>query len=183
MARIYTRWGDKGETNLLFGGRVSKADLRCEAYGSVDEAVSTLGLARSLVEDSDLQDTIMKLQRELFVVGAELATDTSNYSKLLENFNVVTEEMVNHIEKIIDEMIEQIDMPKAFIIPGASKGSAALDVARTVIRKAERRVVDLKEHDLLKNGYIINYLNRLADLVFVMARFEDRKLPLDIVTG
>lgn len=183
MARIYTRWGDKGDTNLLFGGRVSKADLRCEAYGSVDEAVSTLGLARSLVEDSELQDTIKKLQRELFIVGAELATDPSNYAKLLQNFNVVTQDMVNHIEIIIDEMIEQIDMPKAFIIPGASKGSAALDVARTVIRKAERRVVDMKEHDLLKNMYIINYLNRLADLVFVMARFEDRKLPLDLVTG
>jgi len=183
LARIYTRWGDEGNTSLLFGGRVSKADARCEACGCVDEAVAALGLARSLVEELRLQDIIKAFQRELFVVGAELATDPSNYSKLVENFSVVTQDMVDHIETLIDEMIEESNMPHAFIIPGASKGSAALDVARTVIRRTERRVVDLKEQDLLNNSYIISYLNRLADLVFVMARYEDRKLPLDIVTG
>lgn len=183
MPRIYTKSGDQGETGLLFGGRVSKTDPRCEAYGTVDEAVSALGLARSLVVDERLKEIIMEVQRELFVVGGELATDASNYSMLKERFSVVTQEMVDRLEALIDELNGQMTLPNAFIIPGASPASGAIDMARSILRRAERRVVALKEQGLLHNIVLLQYMNRLADLAFVMARYEDRHLPVEALTG
>lgn len=183
MPRIYTKSGDQGETGLLFGGRVSKTDPRCEAYGTVDEAVSALGLARSLVQDDRLREIIMEVQRELFVVGGELATDASNYSMLKERFSVVTQEMVDRLEGLIDELNGQMTLPNAFIIPGASPASGAIDLARSILRRAERRVVALKEQGMLHNPALLQYLNRLADLAFVMARYEDRHLPVEALTG
>ena len=183
MPKIYTRHGDEGETGLLYGGRVSKADPRCEAYGTVDEAVSALGLARSLVKAENLKATIKTIQRDLFTVGAELATDPKEYAKLQKHFSVVTPEMVDHLEGLIDELNQEITLPRAFIIPGASAASGALDLSRSILRRAERRVVALKEQDLLANSQVLKYINRLADLIFVMARYEDRDLPFEALTS
>jgi len=183
LPKIYTRHGDEGETGLLYGGRVPKTDPRCEAYGTVDEAVSALGLARSLVKSDRLKDIIKLVQRELFTLGAELATDPKEYSKLQKHFSVVTPEMTAHLEDLIDELNQEITLPRAFIIPGASAASGALDLGRSILRRAERRVVALKEQDLLGNPQVLKYINRLADLIFVMARYEDRDLPLETLTG
>ena len=183
MPKIYTRYGDEGETGLLYGGRVSKADPRCEAYGTVDEAVSTLGLARSLVKTESLKDTIKAIQRDLFTVGAELATDHKEYAKLQKHFSVVTQEMIDHLEHLIDGLNQEITLPRAFIIPGASMGSSALDLSRSILRRAERHVVVLKEKGLLANPHVLKYINRLADLIFVMARYEDRDLPFESLTS
>ena len=183
MPKIYTRHGDEGETGLLYGGRVPKTDPRCEAYGTLDEAVAALGLARSLVKSDKLKDIIKMVQRELFTVGAELATDPNEYSKLQKHFSVVTPDMIAHLEDLIDELNQEITLPRAFIIPGASAASGALDLGRSILRRAERRVVALKEQDLLGNPQVLKYINRLADLVFVMARYEDRDLPLEALTS
>jgi cob(I)alamin adenosyltransferase len=183
LPKIYTRHGDEGETGLLYGGRVPKTDPRCEAYGTVDEAVSALGLARSLVKSDKLKVIIKNVQRELFTVGAELSTDPKEYSKLQKHFSVVTPEMTAHLEDLIDELNQEITLPRAFIIPGASTASGALDLGRSILRRAERRVVALKEQGLLGNPQVLKYINRLADLVFVMARYEDRDLPFEILTS
>ena len=183
MPRIYTRHGDEGKTGLLYGGRVSKADLRCEAYGTVDEAVSALGLARSLVTTPRLRDAIKGAQRDLFTVGAELATDPKEYAKLEKHFSVVTQEMTDNLESLIDDLNREMSLPRAFIIPGASTASGALDLSRSILRRAERRVVSLKEQGLLVNPHVLKYINRLADLIFVMARYEDRDLPFEALTG
>ncbi len=181
--RIYTRSGDEGETGLLFGGRVSKSDIRAEAYGSTDHAVSAIGLARAMSVEDRVKDALLDVQREMFMIGAELATHTENRAILLERFQIVTQDHVARLESLIDEIGEQVELPPNFIIPGASSGSAALDVARTQVRTAERRVVELREAGLLPNVHVLIYLNRLSDLLFMLARYEDRHLPFEIVTG
>ena len=181
--RIYTKSGDEGETGLLFGGRVSKAHIRTETYGSTDHAVSAIGLARALSADSAVKDILLEVQREMFMISAELATDNSNRHHLLERFKIVSEENVARLESLIDDLNEQVELPPKFIIPGASPGSAAIDVARTQIRTAERRVIELRNREMLPNEQILIYLNRLSDLLFMLARYEDRSLPMEIVTG
>lgn len=181
--RIYTKTGDTGETRLLFGGRVSKTDPRCEAYGATDQAVSAMGLARALSSDRRVKEILLQVQREMFTVGAELATDPGQYHNLQANFVVVTSEMVDRLETLIDELDSQIDLPSAFIVPGASAASSALDVARSLLRTGERRVVALQEQGLLANPEVLRYLNRLADLLFMLARYEDRGLPFEVLTG
>ena len=181
--KIYTRRGDEGETGLLYGGRVSKTDPRCEAYGTTDEAVSALGLARALSQEPRVKEILLQVQRELFTVGAELATDAAEYDKLKKHFSVVTPDMVERLERFIDELDGQIQLPRAFIIPGASPASAALDVARTVLRRAERRAVALRDQGYLQNPHVLHYLNRAADLLFMLARYEDRRLPFEKLTG
>ena len=181
--RIYTKFGDQGETSLLYGGRVSKNNPHSEAYGITDEAVSTMGLARSLSEDSRVKDTLRDLQRDLFTIAAELATDPGKYELFQQHFKPVTQEMVENLEHIIDSLEEDVDMPKVFILPGGTPASSAIDMARCIIRTAERRVVALKEDDLLTNTQILAYLNRLGDLLFVLARYQDRDLPIERATG
>jgi cob(I)alamin adenosyltransferase len=183
MKRIYTKGGDTGETGLLYGGRVSKADPRCEAYGSIDEAVSALGLARALSHDSQVQEVVIKLQRELFTLGAELATDAAEYAKLQQHFSTVTPEMTTHLEAVIDVLAEQVQLPRAFVVPGGSAASGALDLARAVLRRAERRTVALHEQKLLLNAEVLRYLNRATDLVFMLARFEDRHISAEYLTN
>ena len=183
MPKIYTRYGDQGETGLLYGGRVSKADPRCEAYGTTDEAISTLGLARALSSDQRVREIILEVQRELFTVGGELATAPDHYQTFLKHFQPNTPEMVTRLEQLIDQLNGELSLPRSFIIPGASPASAALDVARSTLRRAERRVVDLKERGLLGNDEVLRYLNRLADLVFILARYQDRDLPVEALTG
>lgn len=181
--RVYTKFGDKGETSLLYGGRISKNNPHTEAYGITDEAVSAMGLARALSDDQRVKDILRELQRELFTIAAELATEPSKYELFQQHFKPVTPEMVTNLENTIDSLEEGVEMPKVFILPGGSPTSAALDLARCIIRTSERRVVALKEQGMLTNDLIIQYLNRLGDLLFVLARYQDRLLPLEKVTG
>ena len=178
--RIYTRKGDSGTTGLLFGGdRVSKADLRTDAYGTTDEAVSALGLARASIgaatdrTEVRLAELILRLQRELFVVGAELATHTDRRDRLTDGATRVTEPMISALEGEIDALEELVEQPKEFVLPGESMTGAALDLARTTIRRAERRSVALAASGALPDSQVVPYLNRLADLLFVMARVAD----------
>jgi cob(I)alamin adenosyltransferase len=170
MPRIYTRTGDEGTTGLLYGGRVSKADPVTEAYGTTDEAVAALGVARALADDGAGED-LLRLQRELFVVGADLATNPRARGRLQPGVSLVTPEMVEGLEQRIDDLVAERPLPEAFVVPGANPASAALDVARGVVRRAERRAVELArggpEHS---NPEVARYLNRLSDLLFVLAR-------------
>jgi cob(I)alamin adenosyltransferase len=170
MPRIYTRTGDDGTTGLLFGGRVSKADLATEAYGTTDEAVAALGLARALAADAETRAELLDLQRELFVVGADLAANPKQRARLEPGTSLVTAEMVARLEERIDELVAGHPLPETFVVPGASPVSAALDLARSVVRRAERRVVALRQSGAQLNPEALRYLNRLSDLLFVLAR-------------
>jgi cob(I)alamin adenosyltransferase len=153
MVKIYTRKGDDGTTSLWYGGRVAKTDARTEAYGSIDEANSALGVARSLCKaegQADLHATILSLQENLFVAGAELATAPEAADRL---------------------------QPPHFVIPGGTELSAALDVARSAIRRAERRTVELRDSEDLASDAVLRYLNRASDLAFALARFADEDNP------
>jgi cob(I)alamin adenosyltransferase len=178
--RIYTRKGDTGTTGLLYGGdRVSKADLRTDAYGTTDEAVSALGLARAAIgtatdrTESRLATLALRLQRELFVVGAELATHLDRRGRLDPGTTLVTEAMVAALEGEIDALEADHPMPAEFVLPGESMAGAAFDLARTTVRRAERRAVALGDAGALPDSQVVPYLNRLADLLFVMARAAD----------
>ena len=168
---------------MLYGGRISKNDLHTEAYGITDEAVSAMGLARATTDDPRVKDVLRDLQRELFTIAAELATEPDKYELFQQHFQPVTEEMVTNLETIIDGLEEDVEMPKVFILPGGSPSSAAIDLARCIIRTAERRVVALREAGKLTNDLIITYLNRIGDLLFVVARYQDRELPIERATG
>ena len=170
MPRIYTKAGDDGTTGLLYGGRISKADQATEAYGTTDEAVAVLGLARALNEDAALAERLLSLQRQLFVVGADLATNPDERGKLQPGVSLVTDGDVDGLETWIDELVTAHPLPNAFIVPGANPVSACLDVARSVVRRAERRVVELREGGAEVNDAVVRYLNRLSDLLFVLAR-------------
>jgi cob(I)alamin adenosyltransferase len=168
--RIYTKKGDDGTTGLLYGGRVSKGDPATEAYGSVDEAVAALGLARSLVADEPLRELVLRLQRELFVVGADLATNPHERQKLKPGVSQVTSGMTDELERLIDRSVGKHPLPEEFIVPGANPPSAALDVARTLVRRAERRAVDMRDGGATVSPDALRYLNRLSDLLFCLAR-------------
>ena len=182
-AKVYTKYGDTGQTSLLYGGRVSKNSPHTEAYGMTDEAVSAMGLARALSEDPEVKTILKELQREMFTVGAELATAPDQYETYQKHFNPLTAEMVTRLEELIDRMLAEAPLPRVFILPGASGSSAAMDMARCMTRTAERRVVALDEVGGLTNPEILRYLNRVGDLLFVLARYQDRHLPLEKVTG
>jgi len=175
VTRIYTRKGDDGTTSLWYGGRVAKTDVRTEAYGSIDEAGAALGVARSLCgsDDAELAADILRVQRELFVAGAELATSPEAEERLQEGISRIDDDMVAALEPIIDRYMDRVDLPPKFVITGGTRLSAQLDVARTVIRRAERRVVALMEEGELASEAVMRYMNRASDLVFAMARFAD----------
>ena len=183
VVKIYTKHGDGGETGLLYGGRVSKTHPRTEAYGAVDEAVSALGVVRALSQDERVRTIVAQLQRELFTVGAELATDPDFYDKLEQHFSTVSAEMTAALERLIDELTDVVVIPPVFVLPGTSAASAAIDVARSTLRRAERRAVALAESGALKSPEVLRYLNRASDLLFVLARYEDRDLPVERVGG
>jgi cob(I)alamin adenosyltransferase len=172
VPRIYTKTGDDGTTGLLFGGRIPKDDLLTEAYGTTDEAVAALGLARSLTDDEDVAAVLLSLQRELFVVGADLATDPSSRDKLEPGVSLVSTAMIERLETQIDDLVQRRPLPQVFIVPGANPASAALDLARSIVRRAERRVVALERADRFVNPEVRRYLNRLSDLLFVVARWQ-----------
>jgi cob(I)alamin adenosyltransferase len=173
--KTFNKRGDKGETSLCYGERVAKNSPRPEAYGAVDEAVAALGLARALLKTPKVQEIVRRLQQDLFILCAELATDTGHYDKLKSKNWVVTTEMVDALEKLIDDFERELEMPKAFVVPGASPGSAALHLARTLIRRAERKAVGLHHDKMMENENVLAYLNRASDLVFTLARYEEDK--------
>jgi cob(I)alamin adenosyltransferase len=177
--KIYTRKGDDGTTSLWYGGRVAKTDARTEAYGSIDEADAVLGAARSLCgpDDTELAADLLSLQRQLFVAGAELATAQEAAGRLEDGVSRVTDAMVEALEPTIDRYMDRVDLPPKFVIPGGTRLSAQLDVARATLRRAERRVVTLKEADGLASEAVLRFLNRASDLVFAMARFADLDDP------
>jgi cob(I)alamin adenosyltransferase len=170
VSSITTQTGDSGETGLLYGGRVPKDDLHTEAYGALDEAVSALGLARALDADPGRGERILELQRELFVVGAELATGPGHRIELEKHFNVVTAAMVDSLHRQVLELEANVPLPEGFVIPGGSSAGAALDMARTLVRRAERRAVTLQRAGELENLEVLRYLNRCSDLLFMLAR-------------
>ena len=172
MPRIYTKTGDDGTTGLLYGGRVSKAGLVPEACGTLDELVAALGLARALTTDHAFREVLLSLQRELFVVGADLATNPAERDRLEAGVSLVTPAMVERLEATIDELVLAHPLPNAFIVPGANPVSACIDVARSVARRAERRVTELRDSSTEVNDDVLRYLNRLSDLLFVHARVQ-----------
>jgi cob(I)alamin adenosyltransferase len=175
--KIYTRKGDDGSTGLWYGGRVAKSGGRPEAYGAVDEACSALGLCRAASEDAELTGDILRLQNELFVAGAELATAPKAAERLQDGVSKVTADMVDALEHVIDRYMERVDLPPKFVIPGGTELSARLDVARAAVRRAERRVVDLKLAGDLPDDTVLRYLNRASDAVYAMARYADTDHP------
>ena len=190
---VATGKGDDGTTGLLYGGeRIAKDDQRAEAYGTIDEAVAALGLARAeLGQKQELDvvppglagiaDLILRLQRELFVVGAELATNPDAWDRLQDGTTRVSTQMVEGIDALLRDLEAHVEMPREFIVPGESRTSAALELARTILRRAERRAVGLSRDGLVPGPYLLPYLNRLADLLWVLARAveqaESRRAP------
>lgn len=177
--RIYTRKGDDGTTSLWYGGRVEKSDARTEAYGAVDEAASALGVSRALCgpADAELAADILRLQDDLFIAGAELATAPEAAGRLEDGISRVTAEMASELEAMIDRHMERVDLPPKFVIPGGTPLSAQLDVARAVLRRAERRVVALKADGELASEDVLRFLNRASDAVYAMARTADTDEP------
>jgi cob(I)alamin adenosyltransferase len=172
--RVYTRTGDDGSTGLLYGGRVGKDSPGPDAYGAVDEAVSALGLARAESErGSELDELLIRLQRELFVVGAELATAPEKRARLTPGVSLTTPEMVEALEPIIDDVTTRYDPPTEFVLPGEGRVAAALDLARAVVRRAERQAVAAARAGWLDGSSVVAYLNRLADLVYTLARWQE----------
>lgn len=171
--KVYTKRGDDGTTGLLYGGRVDKDDLRTEAYGTVDEAVSALGLARADLARGDARqwhDTVLEVQRELFIVGAQLATHTDHWPQLTDGVSRVTADMVDRLELAIDHLTDRYPLPQEFVVPGERRAGAAIDLARTITRRAERAAVRMERAGLLPDDTILRYLNRLSDYLFVLAR-------------
>ena len=183
---VATTRGDDGTTGLLYGGaRIGKDDPRTEAYGTIDEAIAALGVARANLGVKrrigtlpaglgGLAAMILRFQRELFVVGAELATNPDAWDRLEDGRTRVSEQMLRGVEETLVELEANIEMPKEFVVPGETPTSAALELARTILRRAERRSVALQRTGLVPGPNLIPYLNRLADLVWVLARAAER---------
>jgi cob(I)alamin adenosyltransferase len=175
VVKIYTKKGDDGSTSLWYGGRVPKHHGRTDAYGTLDEACSQLGLARALCgsEQAELAADILRLQNDIFVAGAELATAPEAAGRLEDGVSRSTEEMVTELEDLIDRYMARVELPPKFVIPGGNQLSAALDIARTTIRRAERRISELHEAGEIASETVIHFVNRASDAVYAMARFAD----------
>jgi cob(I)alamin adenosyltransferase len=171
MARIYTRLGDKGETITLSGKKVYKNDERVEAYGSVDELNALLGTVTSFTNDEEVKKLLMKIQKHLFIIGAELAMERLRNKKINPTHISFLEEEIDRIEEELPQLVN-------FILPGGSKTASLLHLSRTVCRRAERSVVALSRKTKI-NQDMIAYLNRLGDLLFVLARYENRKKRIE----
>jgi cob(I)alamin adenosyltransferase len=170
MTRIYTKTGDDGTTGAFLGGRISKGGELIDAYGDVDEAVSVLGVARSGCADPQQAELLLRLQRDLFVVGADMAANPGKRARLTARVSLVTPEVVEELESLIDEQVAAHPLRPVFIVPGATPTSAAIDHARAVVRRAERHAVRAIELEHPVNAEAVRYLNRLSDLLFVLAR-------------
>jgi len=170
--RIYTRRGDDGTTGLFHGGRVGKDSSGPEAYGTVDEAVSALGVVRAQAE-AELAEAVLEVQRDLFVVAAELATDPDRRDRLEPGVSRVDSPMIDRLENRIDRIDAEVGMPTEFIVPGGEPIAAAIDVARTIVRRAERRAVGHLAGG--SESLVVPYLNRLADYLYMLARAVERE--------
>ena len=183
---VATGKGDDGTTGLLFGGdRVPKDDLRTEAYGTLDETVAALGLARAELDVkrqldalppalAEIEPLILQIQRELFVAGAELAANPAAWERLQDGMTRVSAAMVDGIETLLADYEARIEFPKEFVVAGETRTSAALELARTIVRRAERRAVTLDRAGLVPGPHLLAYLNRLADLLWVLARAAEQ---------
>jgi cob(I)alamin adenosyltransferase len=174
--RIYTRRGDDGTTGLYFGGRRRKDDPVVEAYGTVDEAQACMGLARAEAErGSELDQLLVALERDLWTVMAELATEPENRHKLGD---LMGAERVGELEAHIDDLKARFDLPAEFVVPGQNRTSAALDLARTVVRRAERLALAVLDERAIEGSQVVPYLNRLSDLLWTMARWQEGQAVL-----
>lgn len=170
MREFFTRRGDGGETGLLGDERIAKSDLRLEVLGSIDEANSALGMARSIAVREESRATLLKVQRDLYGLMSEIATT----EKTANAFPKVAAEQVEWLEAMIAQLTNSTSIPREFIVPGDTPSGAALDVARTAVRRAERRCVALFQEDTQRNPEILKYLNRLSSLCFVMELSENQ---------
>jgi cob(I)alamin adenosyltransferase len=175
MAKVTTGTGDTGYTGLLGDQRVPKYDPRPDTFGTVDEATSALGLARATAQDPKVKDIIFRVQQELYLLMGELATPPENYEKMGLR---MTAEHVRQLEAIEESLKQEVEIPNKFIIPGDTLDGAALDLARTIIRRAERMAVKLLHDGVIQNGEVVRYLNRLSDLIFILARYVEVKSSL-----
>ncbi|HEY3991688.1 MAG TPA: cob(I)yrinic acid a,c-diamide adenosyltransferase [Ktedonobacteraceae bacterium] len=175
MAKVTTGTGDTGYTGLLGEQRVPKYDPRPETFGTVDEATSALGLARAMTRDAQAKEIIHVIQQELYLLMGELATPPENYEKMGLR---VTREHVQRLEQVEESLKQEVEIPNKFIIPGDTPDGAALDLARTIIRRAERMAVKLLHEGVIENGEVVRYLNRLSDLIFILARYLEVKSSL-----
>lgn len=173
MPKIYTKKGDDGTTGLLYGGRVAKDDLRTQVYGTLDETVSVLGVARAGGLVPRVEEIVIRLQREMFVAGAELATAEENRSKLELGISKVGPSMTAQAESDIDALLEEHPLRPEFVLPGETLGAAGLDLARSTVRRAERQAVALDRQGALDDREVLRYLNRVSDLLFALARYEE----------
>lgn len=168
--KIYTRKGDDGTTGLYFGGRVRKDDPAPMAYGDVDEAQAVIGLARAHGRESaELNEILVHVERDLWILMADLATAPANRHKLEPGATAVTAEMVDHLEELIDRYTARFEMPREFVVPGEHLAASYLDLARTVVRRAERSSIAAA----VDGSYVVKYLNRLSDLLFTLARWQE----------
>ncbi len=191
LMKIYTRKGDDGTTGLYYGGRVRKDDAAPAAYGDVDEAQSAIGLAHAEARTypggigGELDLLLIDLERDLWVLMADLATEEANREKLVAGASKVNSAMIDKLEAHIDDLTGRFEMPKEFVVPGQNKISAYLDVARTVVRRAERTsLAAISEQGLLRNpaspddSLVLTYLNRLSDLLWTIARWQEHGATL-----
>lgn len=170
--KIYTKSGDKGQTSLYDGTRVDKDSIRVESYGTIDELNSHLGFARNFISEENINAEIVKIQRRLFDVAGELATkDLDKFPKL------ISPEDIEYLENLIDSYLEKINKEQQFkfILPGSNKSSGALHIARTVCRRAERRIITLSRDEPIRPE-LIKYVNRLSDVIYTFARFLEEEL-------
>ena len=177
MANIYTKTGDEGETGLLGGERISKDSIRINAYGTIDEASSMIGLAYSLCKNENTKKILKKIQTKLITVGAELASTSNSKKHLVDS---ITEKDVKELEEIIEEIIERIGKQTEFVIPGSDPVSSSLHVARSIIRRAERSIIKLSKTEDI-DPQLKKYINRLSDCIFSIARNEEERSFMDKV--
>lgn len=169
-SRIYTKTGDDGTTGLLYGGRVSKGDELVDAYGDIDEAVAALGAARAAVLEPWLAGIVLRLQREMFAAAADLAANPRQRHCLVPGISLVTAEMTAGVEQLIDDLVAESPPRPVFVVPGATQAGALLDLGRAVVRRAERHAVRARSSGRPVADEVLRYLNRLSDLLFVLAR-------------
>lgn len=175
MAKVTTGTGDTGYTGLLGEQRVPKYDPRPDTFGTVDEATSALGLARALASEPEVKEIIYQIQQELYLLMGELATPPENYEKIGLRMTI---EHVQRLEHVEEQLKSKVEIPNKFIIPGDTPAGAVLDLARTIIRRAERMAVKLLHDEVIQNSEVVRYLNRLSDLIFILARYVEVKSSL-----
>ncbi len=175
MAKVTTGTGDTGYTGLLGEQRVPKYDPRPDTFGTVDEATSALGLARAVAQDHKVKAILLHMQQELYLLMGELATPAEHYAQMGLR---ITAEHVQWLEQVEEELKQEVEIPNKFVIPGDTLDGAALDLARTIIRRAERMAARLLHEQVIQNVEVVRYLNRLSDVVFILARSIEVKSSL-----